>query len=74
MSTPIDSWVASWLCVIRSQPAGDWIIHGNDAERVGGIFGFENPHHDNSNLRSSTPPPSPIATTDPKKTAEPPNP
>lgn len=33
MTTPINSWVASWLCVHRAQPEGNWIIHGNEAER-----------------------------------------
>lgn len=60
MSTPIDGWAASWLCVIRNDPRGDWIIRGNEAERVGGIFAFEKPRHDNTNLRGSMPPPSPI--------------
>jgi hypothetical protein len=51
MVTPIPSWVASWLIVIRNQPAGNWIIRGMEAWRVGGIFRFELTPADNDNGR-----------------------
>lgn len=51
MTTPIDSWAGSWLCVMRHQPGGDWLILGNDAERVGGVFTIERPTPDNDNSR-----------------------
>lgn len=36
MSTPINGWVGSWLCVAKAQPQGNWIIIGDEAFRVGG--------------------------------------
>jgi hypothetical protein len=49
MTTPLNSWVASWLNTMSVLFPGDWIIRGDEAEPVGHIRTFEDPRPDNDN-------------------------
>lgn len=50
MTTPIDDWAISWMNTLETLSQNfTWAITGDEAIRVGHVFSFGTPSHDNDN-------------------------